>query len=106
LCNYSIWIKTIEPIINESIDEGGKVRKAIIFVHTKHTEHDPRSDKDKLFLPMHLVVLTMVKENLKKIISTSKVALASICDEEKFKARVGDLERVRYRLSIIPKKVE
>jgi hypothetical protein len=30
-------MKMIEPIIDESIDEGEKVREAIIYVHTKHT---------------------------------------------------------------------
>jgi hypothetical protein len=55
---------------------------------------------------MHFVVLTMAKKNLKKMISISTVALASICDEEKLKARVGDLERVTYRFSIIPKEVD
>jgi hypothetical protein len=99
-------MKTIEPIIDESIDEGGKVREAIIYVHTKYIGHEPSSDKDKLFLPMHPVVLTMAKENLKKMISTSTIALACIRDEKKLKARVGDLERVTYQFSIIPKEVD
>jgi hypothetical protein len=55
---------------------------------------------------VHPVVLTMTKENLKKMIYTSMVALVSIRDEEKLKARVGDLERVMYRFFIIPKEVE
>jgi hypothetical protein len=106
LYNCSFQVKTIEPIVDDNIEEGGNVREAIIFVHTKHTGHEPSSDKDKLFLPVHPVVLTMAKENLKKMISTSTVALASIRNEEKLKTRVGDLERVTYRFSIIPKEVE
>jgi hypothetical protein len=30
-------METIEPIIDEDIDEGGEVREAIIFVHLKYT---------------------------------------------------------------------
>jgi hypothetical protein len=106
LCNCSFQVKMIEPIIDKNIDEGGKVREAVIFVHTKHTGHEPNSDKEKLLLPVHPVVLTMAKENLKKMISTSMVALASICDEEKFKARVRDLEHVMYQFSINPNEVD
>jgi hypothetical protein len=51
------------------------------------------------------VVLTLAKKNLNKMISTSTVALASICDKEKLKARVGDLECVTYRFFISPKEV-
>jgi hypothetical protein len=65
-------------IIDESIDEGEKVKEAIIFVHTKHTWLEPSSDKDKLFLPMKTVISTMANENLKKMISTSIVVLASV----------------------------
>jgi hypothetical protein len=57
-------------------------------VHKKYTSNEPSFDTDNLFLPVHPVVLTMAKKNLKKMISTSTMALAFICDEEKLKARV------------------
>jgi hypothetical protein len=96
LCSCSFRVKKIEPIIDESIHEGQKVREAIIFVHIKHIGHEPSFDKDKLFMPIHPMVLTMLKKNLKKMTSTSMVALASICDEKKLKTKVGDFECVTY----------
>jgi hypothetical protein len=54
---------------------------------------------------MHPLVLTLTKENLKKMISISTVALASIYNEEKLKVMIGNLEHVTYQFSIISKEV-
>jgi hypothetical protein len=78
-------METIEPIIDEDIDEGGEVREAIIFVHLKYTWHEPTSEKNKLFLSVHPVVLSVAKENLKKMIFHIYGGLVSICNEKNSK---------------------
>ena len=56
---------------------------ATISLHTKHSEHQPGTDIDKLFLPVHPIVVTLAMENLKRMLSTSTVALASKNEEKK-----------------------
>jgi hypothetical protein len=93
----------IESTLNENVDEGVKGKEAIIFVHTRCTELESGINEDKLFLSMHDVVLTIAKNNLKKMISTSTVDLAFMRDEEKLKARIGNFQCIMYWFSIISK---
>jgi hypothetical protein len=105
LCNCSFQLKTIEPIID--INGGGisSGKKATIAIHSEHIGHILGSNEDLLFLPVHPLVCCMAQENLKRMISTSTIALASKRDEQKIKAMVTELERVTYRFFIIPKEV-
>jgi hypothetical protein len=48
----------------------------------------------------------MTMKDLKRLVSTSTVALVSLKDEDKTRALVNDLERSIYRFVLIPKEVE
>ena len=76
-----------------------------ISVHTQHTGHVPGSEADIFFLPVHPLVMAMAKKNLKMMISTSTVALASNREANYIKGVVTELERVTYRFFIIAKEV-
>jgi len=56
---------------NNSID-------AIMFVHTKYNEYHLGIEVDKMFLPIHPLVISFVMENLKHMISISTITLMSI----------------------------
>ena len=105
LCNCFFQIKTIEAIRHDNCDSDLHRRHVTIFVHTQHTGHVPGSEADIIFLPMHPMVMAMAKENLKMMISTSTVALASNREVNNIKAIVTELERVTYRFFIIAKEV-
>ncbi|XP_024400655.1 uncharacterized protein [Physcomitrium patens] len=77
LCNCSSQLKTMEPIFYDNGGGSSNEKNISISIHSRHTEHVPGSDSDLLFLPVHPVVLGMAEENLKRVISTSTVALAS-----------------------------
>jgi len=61
---------------------------------------------DILFLLVHLHVITMARENLKRMVSTCTVSLTSKRDAKKIQVMVGNLERVTYRSFTIPKEVK
>ena len=89
----------MEPISSDKDDGSSSRKEANHFVHSVHTCHIPSSDGDPyvhLFLSVHPYVLDMAKENLKRLISTSIVGLASKQDEPKIKIMVTNLERVAY----------
>jgi hypothetical protein len=52
------------------------------------------------------MVVKMTMKDLKRLVSTSTVALVSLKDEDKTRALVNDLERSIYRFVLIPKEVE
>ncbi len=74
---------------------------ATISLHTKHSGHQPGTDTDKLLLPVHPIVVSLAMENLKRMVSTSTVALASKNEERKIMSMVGGLERVTFRFYLI-----
>jgi len=80
--------------------------EAIIFVYTRHSGHRSGTKVDKMFLPVHPLVIFFAVENLKHMISTSFVALSSVQEETKIQAMVEDLEWTIYRFFLIPNKVE
>ena len=98
-------MKTVEAIRHDNCDSDLHGGHVTIFVHIQHTRHVPGSKADIIFLPVHPVVMTMAKENLKMMLSTSTVALAYNREANKFKAIVTELKRVTYRFSIIAKDV-
>ena len=55
---------------------------ATISLHTKHSGHQHGTVTDKLFLPVHPVVLSLAMEHLKWMVSTFTVALASKNEEK------------------------
>jgi len=81
--------------------------EAIICVHTKHNGYHPSTKVDKMFLPIHVpihpLVISFAVENLKYMISTSTVALASIQEEIKIQGTVDNLECVTSRFFLIAK---
>jgi hypothetical protein len=106
LCGCEFLIKTIVPLSCEKKKNGEFTLEATILVHNVHTGHDTRSNNDKYFLPVHPMVVKRAMEDLKRLISTSAVAFASLKDEDKTRALVNDLERSIYRFVLIPKQVE
>jgi hypothetical protein len=83
LCNCSFQIRTMEPLNKENQIEDSSVGMTTISLHTKHSGHQPGTDIDKLFLPVHRIVVTLAMENLKRMVSTSTVALAFKNEEKK-----------------------
>lgn len=77
LCNYSFQIKTIERLNKKKQIKGPSIGINIISLHTKHSGHQPNTDTDKLFLPVHPILVTLSMENLKQMVFTFTVALAS-----------------------------
>lgn len=63
-----------------------------IFVHTKHTQHQHGLETNKLFLPVHLIVMYVPLKNLRQMVSSSIVALASKNKETKIQKLVKGLE--------------
>ena len=89
----------------QKVDFTSKLQ-ATIYVHTTHTGHQPCSDADSFFLPVHPYVLSWATENLKYMYSTAAVALASERDQELFRQNVGELERITYRFHMIRTEVQ
>jgi len=87
-------------------EDGESTPEAIILVHNVHIGHDTRSNNDKYFLPVHPMVVKRAMEDLKRLINTYAVALASLKDEDKTRALLNDLERSIYRFVLISKQVE
>ena len=82
LCNCTFQIRTIEPLNKKKQIKGSSTGMAIISLHTKHSGHQPGTDTDKLFLPVRPIVMSLAMENLKRMVSTSTVALASKNEEK------------------------
>ena len=107
LCNCTFEMKVVEHRIVDESKEGLKgKREATIHVHTGHTGHQPGSDIDSFFLPVHPYVLTWAEKNLKFMYSTGAVASVSERDQELFRQSVGELERITYRFHIIKTEVQ
>ena len=79
---------------------------ASIYVHNKHSGHLPGSENDKFFLPIHPIVIDRAMEDLKRMVSSGRVSMASLKDEDHVKECVSPLERATFRFSLIPKEVE
>ena len=106
MCGCEFIIKTIVPLSCGKKEDGEFIPEATILVHNVHTGHDTRSNNDKYFLPVHPMMVKMAMKNLKRLVSISAMALASLKDEDKTRALVNDLERSIYRFILIPKEVE
>jgi hypothetical protein len=87
----------VEPKVHDkgsgALKNDGQVT---IFVHSKHTRHQPGSDADSFFLPVHPEVISCARS----------VARASERDEQLIRDKVGALERVTHRFHIIQKEVD
>ena len=106
LRNYTFQIKKMEPLNKRKQIEGSSVGMATISLHTKYNGHKSGTNIDKLFLLVHPIVVSLAMENLKRMASTSTVALASNNEERKIMSMIGGLERVTYRFYLIAKKME
>jgi hypothetical protein len=107
LCNCCFQIKIVEPrTTHESKDELKDKTHVTIYVHTKHNGHQPGSDADSFFLPVHPYVISWATENLKYMYSTAAVAAASERDQELFRQSVGELEQRTHRFHIIKTEVQ
>jgi hypothetical protein len=66
LCDCAFQVKTVEPKVrkkaSEALNNKGQVT---IFVYCKHIGHEPGSDADSFFLPVHPKVISWATENLK-----------------------------------------
>jgi len=106
-CDCEFQMKVMIPLEKEKCTKESNIsREAVIFVHTTHSGHHPGTEVDKMFLPVHPLVISFAVENLKHMISTSTVALASVREETKVQAMVEELERATYRFFLIPKEIE
>ena len=86
--------------------EGSSTGIAIISLHTKHSGHQLGTHSDKLIIPVHLILVSLTMENLKRIGSTSTTVLTSKTKERKIMSMVGRLERVIFLFYLIAKEVE
>jgi hypothetical protein len=102
LCDCEFQIKVVEPKISRS---SSNLVHATIYIHSKHSGHNPGSDADLFFLPVHPHVIVWVMENLKYMHSPRNMEAASERAQDLFSERVTDLERVTYRFFIIKKEV-
>jgi hypothetical protein len=106
-CECQFQIKVRVPLVDKkgSIEFENSM-EANIYVHSKHNGHHPGTEGDKMFLPVHPLIISFAMENLKHMISTSTVSLVSIREEKKMQAMVPENERTTYRFFLIPKEVE
>jgi len=72
-CECEFQIKVMVPLGEKKCSTQSTSMEAHIFVHSKHSGHHLGSESDKIFLPIHPLVLSFAKENLKHMISTSIV---------------------------------
>ena len=86
--------------------EGSSVGMATISFHIKHSGHQSGTDTNKQILPVHPIVASLAMENLKRMVSTSTIVLASKNEERLIMSIVGGLERVAFRFYLIAKEVE
>ena len=98
-------METVEVITHDNSDRHLKLGDVTISVHTQYTGHIPGSEADIIFVFVHPLVMAMAKENLKRMNSTSTVALASNREANNIKGVVTELEIVTYRFFIIAKEV-
>jgi len=78
-CDCKFEMKVMIPLEKEKCaKESNMSREVVIFVHTRHSGHHPGTEVDKMFLPVHPLIISFVVENLKRMISTSTIALAYI----------------------------
>ena len=96
----------MEPLNKGKQIEGSSARMTTILLHTKHSGHQSGMNTNKLFLPVHPIVVSLAMENLKRMMFASTVALASKNEEKKIMSIVGGLERVTFRFYLIAKEVE
>ena len=54
--------------------EGSSAGMSTISLHTKRSRHQPGMDTDKLFLPVHAIVVSLAMRILKRMVFTSTVA--------------------------------
>jgi len=106
-CECEFQIKVMVPLgEGKCKTKSNMCTEAQIFVHSKHSEHHLGTENDKMFLPVHPLVISFATENLKRMISTSTVALVSNREEKKMQASIPEVERTTYRFFLIPKEVE
>ena len=100
-------MKVVEPKLARPTTEADKVKlQATIYIHTKHSGHNPGSDHDIFLLLMHPFVVSWAIKNLKYMHSARTVATASERAQKLFMESVGEFERVTSRFHIIKKKVQ
>ena len=102
LCDCEFQIKVMEPKISRC---SSSLVHATIYIHSKHSGHNPGSDADLFFLPIHPRVIAWVMENLKYMHSPRIVEAASERVQDLFSESMTDLERATYRFFIIKKEV-
>ena len=102
LCDCEFQIKVVEPKISRC---SSSLLHATLYIHSKHSGHNPGSDADFFFLPVHPLVIAWVMENLKYMHSPRIMEAASERAQDLFSERVTDLERVTHRFFIIKKEV-
>ena len=106
-CDCEFILKTIMSSMNtKSCVEVANQAIAEIHVHSKHSGHNPGSDGDKYFLPVHPLVFSFATKNLKNIVTPSTVVVASIKEAKKFENMVTYFEQITYRFFILVKEVE
>ena len=93
----SFFLKKIVSSINtKSCVEVTKQAMAEIHVHSKHSGHNPGSEGDRYFLPVHLLILSFTTDNLKMMVSYLIVAVASLKEAKKFENMVTYFKQVTF----------
>ena len=73
----------MKPLNKGKQIEGSSAEITIISLHTKHSGHQPGTNTDKAFLLVHPIVVSLTMKNLKRMVFTSMVVLASKNEEKK-----------------------
>ena len=94
----------MEPLNKGKQIEGSSAEITIISLHTKHSGHQPGTDTNKLLLPVHPIVVSLAMENLKRMVSTSTVALASKNEEIKIMSMVEELKHVTFYSTLLQRR--
>ena len=73
----------MEPLNKGKQIKGSNAGMTTILLHTKHSGHQSGINIDKLFLSVHLIVVSLAMEILKPMVFTLTVVLASKNEEKK-----------------------
>lgn len=84
----------------------GKKLMVEIHVHSKQSGHNlKKNERDKYFLPVYHLVFSFVTGNLKMMVSSSTVVVASL-KKQKIKNIMSYFEQIIFQFFILVKKVE
>ena len=101
MCGCEFLIKIIVSLSCGKTEDGETIPEATILVHNVHIGHDTRSNTDNYFLLVYPMVVKRAMEDLKRLVSTSVVALASLKDEDTLQEKTVPFQQSFSRIMLI-----